>query len=154
MANTNDANDLGILFAGIGPRQNADGTRTIYCKNCSRPIMRMVRPTVTSVSKCALCILREQGVEHPEQHVLASYVITDPMSPPIPLEQEDPVNILYPEEAVAQGKIPASGGVVGTTKAFFRAVVGWFGQEERPQSVPLSKKITRQARSGGLYERK
>lgn len=156
MANPND--DVSMLFVTGVPRKNPDGTCTIYCRRCGRPIMRQARPQITTVTSCALCLLRDQGVENPEQHVLQSYLMTDPTAPPIPLEDTDPMMALYPEESVMKrGKLPPSGGVIGTVKSMFRAVVGWFGQEEEEAKVEnkelLSKKISKRKRSGGLWER-
>lgn len=153
MSNKPDtSNDLGFMFA-LGPRRNPDGTTTIYCRQCSRPITRMARAPIRTVSKCALCIAREQGIKDPEKHIMPQYLMTDPSQPPIPLTEDDPVYALFPEEAMNQGKTPPSGGVIGTVKAFYRAVVGWWNVPEEEPIPMLSKKITRQKRSGGLYER-
>jgi len=93
-------------------------------------------------------------MKDPEQYIMPQYMITDPTQPPIPLSEDDPVYALYPEEAMNRGKIPPSGGVIGTVKAFYRAVVGWW---QTPETEPLvqtvSKKVSRVKRSGGLYER-
>lgn len=113
----------------------------------------MARAPIRTVSKCALCIAREQGIKDPEKHIMPQYLMTDPSQPPIPLTEDDPVYALFPEEAMNQGKTPPSGGVIGTVKAFYRAVVGWWNVPEEEPIPMLSKKITRQKRSGGLYER-
>jgi len=149
----NPNNDAGMMFA-LGPRRTPDGTQTIYCRQCSRPIARVARAPFRTVSKCSVCLAREQGIKDPEKHVLPQYLMTDPTQPPIPLTEEDPIYALFPEEAMNQGKIPPSGGVIGTVKAFYRAVVAWANVPEgEPVIMSVAKKITRQKRSGGLYER-
>lgn len=86
-----------------------------------------------------------------EELVKPKYLLTDPTMPPIPLTAEDAVYVLYPEEAMLrEGKPSPSGGVVGTAKAFFRAISFALGLvDEKP---PESKRIGRRQRGGGLYE--
>lgn len=161
MADNRSDNVAGFLWSGINVRRkNADGTTTVYCRQCGRPIVRMVRPTITTVSKCALCIAYEQGIPNPEKAVLPQYIIVDPTQPPIPLnEEDDPLEALYPElasEEAKKKKIPMVGGMVGTAKAIFRAIIpeSWLKPaEEQPKEVLLSKTVTRKKRGGGLFER-
>lgn len=141
-----------FYLTGINRRINSDGTVTIHCRQCGRPIMRAVMPRIRTVSKCQVCILTEQGVLNAEELVKPKYLTTDPTMPPIPLTAEDDVYILYPEEAsLREGKPSPSGGVVGTAKSFFRAISFALGLvNEKP---PESKKMGRRQRGGGLYER-
>lgn len=155
----NDADKINqILWSGLPRRINPDGTITIYCRNCQRPIARAVSPQIRTVQKCALCLAREAGVKDPEKHVLPSYVMFDPTQPPVPLEEGDPLLALYPETQMTEGKSVPSGGVMGTVKALFRALVPW--HEETPIDKPLttgtgllSKVIAKSKRSKGAYER-
>ena len=147
---------MGVLdkfyLTGINRRVNSDGTVTIHCRQCGRPIMKATMPRIRTVTKCQKCLLQEQGVVNAAELVEPQYLMTDPTMPPVPLTAEDDVYLLYPEEAVyREGKLPPSGGVVGTAKAFFRAVSFALGlTDEKP---PESKKVARRQRGGGLYER-
>lgn len=141
-----------FYLAGINRRINSDGTVTIHCKQCGRPVMRATMPRIRTVTKCAVCVLTEQGVLGAADLIKPQYLLTDPTMPPIPITAEDPVYVLYPEEAMERkGKPAPSGGVIGTAKAFFRAVSFALGMTDQP--VAVSKKTGRRQRTGGLYER-
>lgn len=141
-----------FYLAGINRKINPDGTITIHCRNCGRPIMKAAGARIRTVTKCQVCILREQGVLNAEELVKPKYVTTDPTQPPVPLTAEDDIYVLYPEEAMNQGKLMPSGGVVGTAKSFFRAI--GFALENLASKVPvMSKRVARRQRAGGLYEK-
>jgi len=112
--------------------------------------MKVVRPVIRTVSECKVCELTAQGVVDAEKLVTQQYVMSDPLSPPVPFNGDDPLFVLYPEMEVEQGKIPPSGGVVGTVMSFFRALGLPKGPEGPP---PASKTIAKRNRSGGLYEK-
>src|SRR5579864_2342338 len=110
-----------------GRGTNPDGTTSIFCRQCGREIMRQQHATIRSVTKCAICIAKEQGVENPEDYVLTQYAMPDPTKPPVPIEMDDSlyggVLMLYPESVQEQtGIIPLAGGVVGTVKSIFRTL--------------------------------
>src|ERR1700751_766657 len=107
------------------PRRSADGTTSIYCRKCGREVARRAMAQIRSVTKCAICVLQEQGVKDPEQYVLPQYVMTDPTKPALPLsmESEDALYMLFPEERPNEGEAPPPvGGIMGTAKAIFRAL--------------------------------
>jgi hypothetical protein len=141
---------------------NPDGTYSIYCQTCGREIMRAVHPQIRSIKKCAICVLKAQGVENPEDVVLAQYALPDPTKPPIPLDYDvaaqSGVLLLYPDAVLEeQGLVTAqSGGVVGTVKSIFKAL-SLFGSKP-PQEIkeeeeePLrSTELAREKRGTGLY---
>jgi hypothetical protein len=108
---------------------------------------------------CQICILKEQGIENPEEHVLTSYQLSSDMNRiPIPLDDqglEQGILMLYPEEMTEQqGMLPQSGGVVGTVKAIFRAFGFTKPKEEIIAEEPISKAVAKSKRGGGLYEPK
>ena len=129
------------------PRRNYNGQTSIYCRQCGREIARTVDSRIRSVSKCAICVLKEQGVMDAEQHVLTQYVQLDPTKPPIPrdAEGEDSIFILYPEEK--DNRVRSSGGIIGTAKAVYRAL--GFGKEPDGE-VPESRKTAVRRRRGSL----
>ncbi len=130
------------------PRRNFNGQTSIYCRTCKREIARTADCRIRSVSKCAVCMLTEQGVKDAEKYVLPQYVMTDPTKPPIPLyaQMEDAEFEMFPEER--DNRVKSSGGVVGTVKAIYRAL--GFGRE--PEPTPPKSKITVRQRKTGLYD--
>jgi hypothetical protein len=116
--------------------------------------MRAVHPTIRTVTKCAICWAKEQGIENPEDHVLAQYRLPDPMSPPVPIDVDQDIAqgvlMLYPEASLAEdGRVPSSGGVIGTVKSIFRAL--GFAQPKDVEPEP-SKTIAVGKRRKGLYD--
>jgi len=124
--------------------------------------MRQQHATIRSVTKCAICIAKEQGVENPEDYVLTQYAMPDPTKPPVPIEMDDSlyggVLMLYPESVQEQtGIIPLAGGVVGTVKSIFRTL--GFGKGDESPVVPspetgdgtVSQELARSKRGTGLY---
>lgn len=119
------------------PRATPDRTIGVYCKKCGREIQRFAQSTIRSVSKCAICIAKENGVLNPEDHILPQYTLSSdsnriPM--PVPTEEEmmGGVLLLDPESQYEEtGVLPQSGGVVGTVRAIFRA----FGFAKLPKQV-------------------
>jgi len=99
------------------------------------------------VSKCAICVLQEQGIMDAEKYVLSRYVQLDPTNPPIPrdAEGEDSIFILYPEER--DNRVRSSGGIIGTAKAVYRAL--GFGKQPDAEP-PESRKIAIRRRKGSL----
>ena len=134
---------------------NYDGTTSVYCRQCGREVIRQARALIRTVTKCQICIMKEQGIENPEDHVLAQYQLSqDANRIPVPLDLDDAMSsgvlILYPEARLEQdGVIPQSGGVVGTVKSIFK-VLGLIKPED---PVPVKSKETAvQKRKRGLYE--
>lgn len=131
-------------------RKNSDGSYSIHCRLCGREIMRQNHPIFLSVTKCALCVLKAQGVVNAEDYVLAQYRIpTAPGSLPIPVDIDDSmaagVLLLNPEEKLAEGEPIPQLGVIGTIKSMFRTV-GFM--KPKPEEVPQSVKIATERRSG------
>ena len=132
-----------------------DGLRSIFCRSCGREIQRAVNPQIRSVSKCAICVLKDQGVEHPEEHVLQQYYLSnDPTKMPTPIDgdmsQEGGILVLYPdvEKKDLQGNPIQTGGLVGTVRSLFRAL----GFAKQPSEVPVSAETAKKKRAGeGLY---
>jgi len=138
-------------------KNRPDGGRAIYCRSCGREIAVYARSQITSVEKCAICVLKEQGVLNPEDHVLPQYTISsDQNRLPVPrdVEIEAGMLLLYPEEAEANlDPMRQSGGVVGTVKTLFRAF--GFGKpqdiQEAEKNPPVSKQVAKSKRGSGLY---
>jgi len=127
------------------PKRNANGQTSIYCRNCKREIARTVDSRIRSVSKCAICVLEEQGVMDGAKYVLPQYVMLDPTKPvPIGVEGDDAEFTMFPEEK--DNRVRSSGGVVGTAKALYRAL--GFGKQEE-QAPPESRKVAAK-RKGSL----
>lgn len=99
------------------------------------------------MSKCAVCVLTEQGVKDAEKYVLPQYVISDPTKPPVPVDValDNAEFQMFPEEQ--DTRVRNVGGVVGTVKAVFRAL--GFGKEEEPEA-PESRKTAIRRRKGSL----
>ena len=132
-------------------RRNADGSLSIYCRKCGREIMRNQGFTnFLSVSKCQLCVLKEQGVINAEDFVLAQYKIPDATSPPIPIDLDDSIAggvlLLNPDERILDGEsIPQSGGVIGTIRSMFRTLSF---KQVKPEKPTESKVLATRKRSG------
>lgn len=129
-------------------RKNPDGLTSIYCQKCGREIMRAVHPTIGSVNKCAICVMKAEGVENPEDHVLAQYRMS-PTGFPMPLDYDDStaggVLLLNPDEVVPEGEQIPLLGVMGTVRAAFRAF--GFGVQ-RPVTPAKSVQLATEKRSG------
>jgi len=132
-----------------------DGTTSVYCRQCGREIIRQTRPVIRTVTKCQICILKEQGVENPEDYVLPQYYLsTDPNKLPIPIDAdmslEGGILVLNPpgSESTGMEKIPQSGGLFGTVRSLFK-VLGFKPQEKEK---PVSQKVAKEKRTGGLYD--
>jgi hypothetical protein len=143
---------------------NPDKTIGIYCRNCGREIIRVAQSTVRSVTKCQICLLKEQGVLNPEDAVLPQYILSsDHNRIPVPIEagQDDlqaGVLMLYPEMALEEtGQIPQSGGFVGTVRSMFRAF-GFIKPKTKKQAdneaiaTTPSLAVARSKRHKGLFE--
>ena len=103
--------------------------------------------------------MKAQGVLDPEEHVLNQYELSSDMNRiPVPIDDEgyaDGILMLYPEEQLEQGgRLPPSGGVVGTVKAIFRAFGFTKPKEVIIKEEPISKAVARSKKGGGLYEPK
>ncbi len=114
-----------------------------------------MKPTIRTISECAICTMKAQGIENPEDFVLAQYQLsTDAMRIPIPLDIDDALTsgvlVLYPEARLEQdGVIPQSGGVVGTVRSIFKVL----GLIKPVDSEPVvSKEVAKVKRKRGLYE--
>jgi len=114
-----------------------------------------MKSTIRSITKCQICIMKEQGIENPEEHVLAQYQLsTDANHLPVPLDMDDAMSsgvlILYPEARLEQdGIVPQSGGVVGTVRSIFKVLGLIKPVEEEPV---ISKEVAKVKRKRGLYE--
>lgn len=134
-------------------RVNSQGLTSIYCRTCTREIMRVPATQVRTVTKCQICLLKEQGVENPEDYVLNQYYLpNDPTKFPTPIDAdmslEGGILILQPDEEAANEKLPQSGGFFGTVKSLFKTI----GFNLTPAEVPVSKDIAKRKRTGGLYD--
>jgi hypothetical protein len=120
----------------------------VYCQTCRREICVRNNSQIRSVVKCAICLLREQGVEDPESKVLPQYYMFDPTKPPIPLDAENDSVIvnLFPEERSELGRMPSSGGVAGTVKAIYKAI-GFVKEKVLPVVSQKTAKKRRQESS-------
>lgn len=132
-----------------GPRiMNPDGTTNIRCRQCTRVVARVASPVVTTVTKCGICLLVDQGWsrEDAERQVLHQYYQRDITKQPIPLiDPEDEVVTLYEEEA--QGDKTKKWGFL---RPLFR-VLGWIPEPE-PEVKPVSKEVSKRKRNKGLWE--
>jgi hypothetical protein len=119
--------------------RNPDGTFKVHCRKCGRHISNSFRPF--SIAECLIC----QG--YPEENVLQQYVLFDPTRPPVPVNSDQDTFDLYPEE---EKPVDPRLGVIGTAKAFFRAL-GIARKKEKIQSP--STKVAKSKRQKGLFER-
>jgi hypothetical protein len=118
--------------------------------------MRQINPTIRSVTKCQLCVLKEQGVVNAEDYVLAQYMLPDASKPPVPIDIDDSIAagvlLLYPEERLKEGQpIPQVGGIIGTIRQMFRTL--GFAQS-KPAEPPPSKVIAQSGRTGPFGPKK
>src|ERR1035437_5509859 len=97
------------------PRKEFQGLVGIYCRRCGRELIRCANSSVRSVTMCQVCILKEQGIEHPEDFVLNQYKLSEDMNRiPVPVNDdglEQGILMLYPEEFAEQGQqlLPSGG---------------------------------------------
>jgi hypothetical protein len=118
--------------------------------------MMVINPIIRSVTACQICIMKEQGIENPEDHVLTSYQLTSGVDGlPIPMDadisQEGGVLVLYPESDPRQKKLPMVGGLFGSVRSLFK-VLGFDMPEKEP---PPSQEVAERKGHTGLYgERK
>ncbi len=108
---------------------------------------------------CQVCILKEQGIEHPEDFVLNQYKLSEDMNRiPVPVNDdglEQGILMLYPEEFAEQGQqLLPSGGVFGTVKAIFRAMGFIKPKEVEVQEETVSRAVAKSKHGQGLYEEK
>lgn len=144
---------------------NPDKTQGIYCRNCGREVIRVGQSPIRSVMKCQICILKDQGVENPEDYVLPQYVLSsDHNRIPVPLNAgEDDLQagvlMLYPEMALEEtGQVPQSGGFIGTVRTMFRAFgfnkpVSKKQAEKEQMEVTPSLSVARSKRRKGVFEK-
>jgi hypothetical protein len=137
----------------VPKRVGFDGLTSCYCKQCGREIWRQTNPQVRTVTKCQICILKEQGVENPEDHVLTQYYLSnDPTRIPTPIDAdmslEGGILLLQPDDPEANEKLPQSGGFFGTVKSLFKTL----GFDQKPTEVPVSREVAKKKRTGGLYD--
>ena len=130
-------------------RRNFDGTTSVYCQKCGREIIRQANPLITSVQKCQMCVLKEQGVINAEDYVLAQYRIPD-TGFPVPISYEDElasgVLLINPEERFDPNTpTPPVGGIVGTVRSVFR-VLGF--ALPKPVEAVKSKQMATEKRAG------
>ena len=133
-----------------------DGLTSIYCRQCGREIQRAIRPTIRTVTKCAICVAKEQGIENPEDHILAQYYLSnDPNKLPTPIDAdmsaEGGILLLQPnaEQLDSNGNPLQSGGLVGTVKSLFR-VLG-FAKSEEPEPASRERAVSKR-KGGGLWD--
>lgn len=116
--------------------------------------MRAVNPLIKTISKCKICEMKEQGIENPEDFVLAQYYLSnDPNKLPTPIDtdvsNEGGILIMYPDEEPKNGEpVPYVGGLFGTLKSFFRVR----GFEQKKEEVTVSRDVAKRKRTGGLYD--
>jgi len=130
-------------------RRNPDNTVSIYCATCGREIMRAAQSQIGSVNKCALCVLKAQGVVNAEDYILPQYKIPS-TGFPIPLDYDDSlaagILMLNPEEKLDPNQpIPQVGGIVGTVRSVFR-VIGF--AISKPVEVIKSVQLASEKRTG------
>lgn len=132
-----------------GKARNPDGSTSIFCTTCGREIMRSLHPTIRSVKKCALCVLKAQGLMNAEDYVLAQYKFPGPDKPPIPIDIDDSIAsgvlLLYPEEKMMADQPIPNIGIIGTIKQMFRTL-GF--APAKPVEKPQSKQIASGKRTG------
>jgi hypothetical protein len=110
-------------------------------------------PTIRSVTKCQICILKEQGVPNAEDYVLSQYYIpNDTTRVPIPvdadLSMEGGILLLNPDTEEGNKNAPMSGGFFGTVRSLFKV----FGFNQEQEEIPISKDVAKRKRTGGLYD--
>lgn len=131
-------------------RRNPDGTASIYCRKCGREIIRENHPNILSVTKCALCVLKEQGVVNAEDYILAQYRIPHE-GMPIPVDYDDSIAggvlLLNPEEKLAEGVPIPQIGVIGTIKSMFRNI----GFRKAPVVEPAKSTTLATEKRTGLF---
>lgn len=133
-----------------GRARNPDGTTSVFCAKCGREIMRQTHPTIRSVSKCQICVLKAQGVVNAEDYVLAQYRLSNtPGGPPVPIDIDDSIAsgvlLLYPEEAMKAGEQIPQIGIIGTIKQAFRTL-GFM--QEKPVAPTPSRQLASAKRTG------
>lgn len=111
---------------------------------------------IRSITKCAICVAKENGVLNPEEHILHRYNIgTGINGLPTPIEDdglETGILMLYPEDVLEEtGVLPQTGGVFGTVRAMFRAFGFARTKEETVAEEPMSRSIAKGKRGKGLY---
>ncbi len=136
----------------VGRARNPDGTVSVFCRTCGREIMRQIHPTIRSVTKCQICVLKAQGVVNAEDYVLAQYMMPDASKPPIPIDYDDSIAggvlLLYPEEKMKQGDpIPQTGGIIGTVKSMFRTL----GFMQAKPAEPVPSKVIASGKRTGIF---
>jgi hypothetical protein len=139
----------------VPTRTDFQGLSGVYCRTCGREIWRQANPQVRTVTKCQICILKEQGVPDAEEHVLTQYYMSnDPTRIPTPIDAdmslEGGILLLNqsPDQDSEKGRIPQTGGLFGTVRSLFKV----FGFEQKEAEVPVSKEIAKRKRTGGLYD--
>lgn len=117
--------------------------------------MQVGNPTIRTITKCQICILKEQGIENPEDHVLTQYYMSnDPTRIPTPIDadmsMEGGILLLTQdqEQDSEKGIIPQTGGFFGTVSSLFKTI----GFNQKKEEVPVSKDIAKRKRTGGLYD--
>ena len=138
------------------PRRPPSGLSDIYCRKCGRLIARTPQAQFRTVSKCAICVLHEQGVKNPEDYVLAQYIQTDPTKPPVPLNAESPEFMyeIFPDERPQEGEQPKQTGVMGTIQSIFR-VIGFgkqIAEKKKAEPLPKSRRIAEERKKTTLFD--
>ncbi len=136
-------------------RTDFQGNTSVYCRQCGREIWRQASPQVRTVTKCAICVLKEQGVVNPEDHVLTQYYMSnDPTRMPTPIDAdvslEGGILLLQREENAKNGIIPQVGGFFGTVMGLFKTIGFLQGKEEETVSKEVATR-KRAGRESGLY---
>ena len=140
-------------------RTDFQGNTGVYCRQCGREIWRQANPQIRSVTKCMICVLKEQGVANAEDHVLTQYYMSnDPTKIPTPIDAdmslEGGILLLNqnPEQDSEKGIIPQTGGLFGTVRSLFKTIGFALTSNEEP---PASKETAKRKRMGsgesGLY---
>ena len=109
-----------------------------------------------SIAKCAICVLREQGVTDPEKLVLPQYVALDPTKPPVPFGAENAEMYfdMFPEERPVEGETPPpTGGVMGTPRGVYR-VMGFAKEiiKKLAELRPKSRKVAERNERKSVFE--
>jgi len=113
--------------------------------------MRAPYSQIRSITKCAICVLKEQGVVNAEDHVLTQYYMSnDPTRIPTPIDADTSLEggILLLNKDDPEDNTSQSGGFFGTVRSLFKAAGFMKDQAE----VPVSKEVAKRKRTGGLYD--
>lgn len=136
-------------FSGY-QRPNPDGTKTIWCRACGRPVARAHGALVSTVSECIVCQLVNSGrmtKAEAEEYTRLKYTQPNLMEPPRPLTNpEDEIITLYEDEA-----IETKHGKFGFLRPLFKVIAWIVEPEEKPEEELPSVAAARRKKNKGLF---